>query len=97
MKALIPVVLCDETPDGKSVRFWCAWCKHQHAHTKTDPMGHREASQCVEPSSPYKATGYDLVLRSDFPRWAKERLQWSQEKWEDHMVTWDFTRGPMPD
>jgi hypothetical protein len=52
-----PKVLAYETPSG--LTFWCIHCREWHRHGQGG--GHR-AAHCRISTSPYLATGYDLVV-----------------------------------
>ncbi len=53
---MAPKVLAYETPAG--LTFWCVHCREWHRHGPG--AGHRQA-HCFRPS-PYRETGYDLVV-----------------------------------
>ncbi len=52
-----PKLQAEATKDGRW-RVWCRFCVRWHYHGKVE--GHRVA-HCINPDSPYKATGYFLI------------------------------------
>jgi len=62
----LPQVKVEVSPSGRLLRFKCPHCKTIHVHgTGGDAakplLGHRAADQC-HPGSPFRATGYEVVL-----------------------------------
>ena len=57
MVSVTPKVLAYETP--AELTFWCMHCREWHRHGHG--AGHRLA-HCRDAASPYRETGYDLVV-----------------------------------
>ena len=52
----------------KGVTRWFVWCKHcQKWHSHGPAAGHREA-HCLDPSSPYWKSGYNLAYAGTMER-----------------------------
>lgn len=73
----VPVVtgFIEDHDQGRSLRVWCSWCCrwHEHGYTGTQVGDTTDrAAHCYAPDSPYKETGYNiLVSGTPFPSVAK--------------------------
>ena len=70
-----PILLAYVSDDGIQLVAWCPFCRKNHYHGSCgDPTGkagegHR-AAHCIDPTSPFKETGY--ILKLD-PKWEKHK------------------------
>jgi hypothetical protein len=74
----IPVLIGEITSGGIQIAAWCPFCRIQHLHGAggDDGEGHRVA-HCVHDDSPFKESGYYIVLLETMKR-VKHRLR----EWE---------------
>jgi len=57
----IPTLVATRSASGKQLVVWCIHCKCKHFHGFGGGGGHRQA-HCWWVKSPYKQTGYNLVV-----------------------------------
>ncbi|MEU6672205.1 hypothetical protein [Streptomyces sp. NPDC046727] len=64
---VLPGFIQDHDSGQQTLRVWCRWCCiwHEHGHTAT-PAGDTtdRTAHCFAPDSPYKDTGYNILVRS---------------------------------
>ena len=60
-----PILLAEPTGHGQW-RAWCPFCQHYHFHGVME--GHREAHCHGNLASPFRETGYYVMLASEYNR-----------------------------
>ena len=62
---VLPGFIQDYDSGQQALRVWCAWCCiwHEHGYTGT-PVGDTadRVAHCFAPDSPYKDTGYNILV-----------------------------------